>query len=154
MSLARIQFIITVVVYLLCVVLLPLFGFSGLVMSIYPCLAAGYFILFLMYSAILFLYYFNDMSGMVLATLSFFTVTLIGSIFAVRLDAIWYGLGVVAGSFTGWTVTYMRLRWIERNIDRHVFCNGNLLKRKKGEQPSGKVFDRRSLREKIAEENS
>ena len=154
MSLARIQFIITVVVYLLCVVLLPLFGFSGLVMSIYPCRAAGYFILFLMYSAILFLYYFNDMSGMVLATLSFFTVTLIVSIFAVRLDAIWYGIGVVAGSFTGWTVTYMRLRWIERNIDRHVFCNGNLLKRKKGEQPSGKVFDRRSLREKTAEENS
>ena len=40
--------------------MLPLFGFSGLVMSIYPCLAAGYFILFLMYSAMLFLYYFND----------------------------------------------------------------------------------------------
>ena len=154
MNLARIQFIITVAIYLLCVVMLPLFGFSGLVMSIYPCLAAGYFILFLMYSAMLFLYYFNDMSGMVMATLSFFAVTFIGSIFATRLDEIWYGLGVVLGSFTGWTVTYMRLRWIEKNIDRHVFCNGNLMKRGKGERPSSKVFDRNRYMEKIAEENS
>ena len=154
MNLARIQFIITVAIYLLCVVMLPLFGFSGLVMSIYPCLAAGYFILFLMYSAMLFLYYFNDMSGMVMATLSFFDVTFIGSIFATRLDEIWYGLGVVLGSFTGWTVTYMRLRWIEKNIDRHVFCNGNLMKRGKGERPSSKVFDRNRYMEKIAEENS
>ncbi len=154
MNLARIQFIITVAIYLLCVVMLPLLGFSGLVMSIYPCLAAGYFILFLMYSAMLFLYYFNDMSGMVMATLSFFAVTLIGSIFATRLDEIWYGIGVVLGSFTGWTVTYMRLRWIEKNIDRHVFCNGNLMKRGKGERPSSKVFDRNRYMEKIAEENS
>ncbi len=154
MSLARIQFIITVVVYLLCLIVLPIFGFSGMVMSIYPCLAAGYFILFMMYSAILFLYYFNDMSGMVWATLSFFAVTFAGSVYATRLDEIWYGLGVVLGSFVGWTVTYMRLRWIEKNIDRHTFCNGNLLKRGKGEQPSGKVYDRRSHTEKIAKENS
>ena len=154
MNLTRIQFIITVVVYLLCIVLLPLFGFSGLVMSIYPCLAAGYFILFLMYSAILFLYYFNDLSGMVWATLSFFVLTLAGSIFATRLDEIWYGLGVVLGSFVGWTVTYMRLRWIEKNIDRHIFCSGNLMKRGKGEQPPGKVYDRHCQTEKIAKENS
>ncbi len=154
MSLARIQFIITVVVYLLCIILLPLFGFSGLVMSIYPCLAAGYFILFLMYSAILFLYYFNDMMGMVLATLSFFIITLVGSIFATRLDEIWYGIGVVLGSFAGWTVTYMRLRWIERNIDRHIFCTGNLMKRGKGKQPPGKVYDRRLIAGEIAKENS
>ncbi len=154
MNLARIQFIITAVVYLLFIVLLPSFGFSGLVMSIYPCLAAGYFILFLMYSAILFLYYFNDMSGMVWTTVSFFAVTFVGSIFAVRLDEIWYGLGVVTGSFTGWTVAYMRLRWIEKNIDGHIFCSGNLMKRGKGEQPSGKVYDRRSTSEKIAKEES
>lgn len=154
MNLARIQFIITVVVYLMCIVLLPRFGFSGLVMSIYPCLAAGYFILFLMYSAILFLYYFNDMAGMVWTTLTFFTITLVGSIFAVRLDEIWYGIGVVLGSFAGWTVAYSRLRWVEKNIDRHIFCSGDLLKRKRGKQPSGKVYDGHSSAGKIAKENS
>lgn len=141
MNLARIQFIITVAVYLMCIVLLPQFGFSGVVMNIYPCLAAGYFILFLMYAAILFLYYFNDMAGMVWTTLGFFLVTLAGSIFAMRLEENWYGIGVVLGSFTGWTIAYMRLRWVERNIDRHIFCRGDLLKRGKGKQPSGKVYD-------------
>ena len=122
-------------------------------MSIYPCLAAGYFILFLMYSTILFLYYFNDMAGMVWTTLGFFLVTLAGSIFAMRLDEIWYGIGVVLGSFTGWTVAYMRLRWVERNIDRHIFCRGDLLKRGKGKQPSSKVYDNGSAG-KIAKESS
>lgn len=150
MTLTRIQFIISVVMYLVFIVVLPLLGFSGLVMSIYPCLAAGYFILFLMYSGILFLYYFNDMSGMVWAALSFFVVTLFGSIFATRLDEIWYGLGMVLGSFTGWTVTYMRLRWIEKNIDEHIFCSGHLMKRGKGKQPSGKVYDRHGYAQKVA----
>jgi len=107
-----------------------------------------------MYSGILFLYYFNDTSGMVWATLSFFVVTLVGSIFAARLDEIWYGFGVVLGSFTGWTVTYMRLRWIEKNIDGHIFCSGSLMKRGKGEQPPSKVYDRRSYTEKVVKENS
>ena len=56
MTLARIQFIISVVVYLICIVVLPTIGISGLTMKIYPSLAIGYFILFLMYSAIYFFF--------------------------------------------------------------------------------------------------
>ncbi len=63
MNLVRIQFIISTAVYLLCVVGLPQYGFSGRVMQIYPCLAAGYFILFILYAEIIFLYYFNDLTG-------------------------------------------------------------------------------------------
>ena len=36
MTLARIQFIISVVVYLICIVVLPTIGISGLTMKIYP----------------------------------------------------------------------------------------------------------------------
>lgn len=142
MNLVRVQFIISVVVYLLCVVLLPQFGFAGMVMRIYPCLAAGYFILFLMYSAMLFLYYYNDLTGAVLTTLGFCLVTFIGSIVATHLPEIWYGIGVVLGSFTGWTIAYMRLRWVERNLDIHIFCQGMLLKRGMGLKPSGKVYEK------------
>lgn len=141
MNLMRVQFIISVVIYLLCVVLLPQFGFGGTIMQIYPCLAAGYFILFLMYAAILFLYYYNDLTGAVLTTLGFFAVTLLGSIFAMRmLTVIWHGLGVVLGSFTGWTVAYIRLRKVERNLDTHIFCQGMLLKKVNGSKPSGVVY--------------
>lgn len=142
MNLARVQFIISVVVYLLCVVLLPQFGFAGMVMRIYPCLAAGYFILFLMYSAMLFLYYYNDLTGAVFTTLGFCLVTCIGSIIATHLPEIWYGIGVVLGSLTGWTIAYMRLRWVEKHLDIHIFCQGMLLRRGPGLKPSGKVFEK------------
>ena len=142
MSLVRVQFIISVVIYLLCVVFLPQFGFAGMVMRIYPCLAAGYFILFIMYAVILFLYYSDDLTGAVLASLSFCLVTLIGSIFATHLDEIWYGLGALLGSLAGWSVAYMRLRWVERNMDTHIFCRGLLLKREYGPRPSGLVYEK------------
>lgn len=75
LNLARMQFMITVVVFLLCEAILPQYGISGLVMRIYPCLAAGYFILFLMYAEIIFLYYFNDNLGAMLTAVVFAAAT-------------------------------------------------------------------------------
>ena len=142
MSLARIQFIITLVIFLLCMIFLPQLGFGGMTMRIYPCLASGYFILFLMYAEIIFMYYFNDMKGCVLTGLVFCLITLVGSIISSHFTEIWYGAGLVVGSFAGWTVAYGRLRWMEKHLDVHIFCNGHLLKKKKGDCPSPKVFDR------------
>lgn len=142
LDLARIQFMISVVVYLLFVVILPRFGFAGMIMRIYPCLAAGYFILFQVYAEVLFLYYFKDMWGAVFTTVSFFLVTLIGALIATRLPEIWYGIGVVVGSAVGWSVGYMRLRWVEKHIDVQVFCQGRLLARGKGVRPSDQVYQR------------
>ena len=89
MSLVRIQFIISVTIFLLCIVILPQVGFAGMIMRIYPCLAAGYFIVFIMYAEILFLYYFKDMTGAVITALSFCLVTFLGSLAAVHLNEIW-----------------------------------------------------------------
>ena len=142
MTLVRLQFIISVVVYLLCIVLLPRYGFGGIIMRIYPCMAAGYFILFLMYAAVLFLYYYNDLTGAVMAMLSFCLVTFLGSVYATHLSEIWYGLGVLLGAFAGWTVAYARLRWVEKNLDRNIFCKALLLKRGRGKMPSGVVYQK------------
>lgn len=141
LSLVRIQFIITVIVFLLCMVLLPQYGISGAVMRIYPCLAAGYFILFVMYAEIIFLYYFNDNMGAMLTALSFMITTGILSYYACGLSQRWYGVGVVAGAFVGWTVAYMRLRWVERHMDVHIFCRGTLIEVKYGLAESSKVYD-------------
>lgn len=143
MNLVRVQFIISVVMYLFCMVIMPQYGFSGLTMKIYPSLAGGYFILFVMYAAMIFLFYFNDMTGALMTAVSFFAVTLAGSIFASGLPAIWYGMGLVAGAFAGWCVAYGRLRWVERNLDIHIFCNGHLMKPGRGEKPSAKVWERK-----------
>ncbi len=145
MNLARVQFILSVVIFFICVVILPRFGFSGMVMRIYPSMAAGYFILFIMYACIVFLYYFNDLNGAVLTSVSFFAATLLASIGASRMTELWYGLGALIGSLVGWAVAYARIRWVERNMDVHVFCDGNILQKAKGDMPSGKVYDRYAI---------
>lgn len=142
MNLVRIQFIISVVIFLLCIILLPRFGMGGMVMQIYPCLAAGYFILFIMYAAIIFLYYFNDLRGAAATAISFCIITLLGSIWATTLPVIWYGIGLVFGAAAGWCVAYDRLRTLEKGLDIHVFCNGNIMKRGHGKKPSNKVYEK------------
>lgn len=141
MSMVRIQFIITVIAFLICVVMLPQYGMAGLVMRIYPCLAAGYFILFTMYSGIIFLYYFNDNFGAMLTAVSFAAGTWFVSTHAAGLPERWYGIGVVAGAFLGWTVVYIRLRWVEKHMEAHIFCQGTLIKVKNGIPESSKVYD-------------
>ena len=144
MSLVRVQFIITVAAFLVCIVFLPRVGFGGVTMQIYPCLCVGYYILFIMYGEVLFLYYFNELNGALLTVGSFLAVTVLGTLAAVSLPQIWYGMGLAAGAFTGFTVGYFRLKRIQRNLDTHVFCTGSLLPRGQGRQPGGKVFDRRA----------
>ncbi len=144
MTLVRVQFIISVVVFLICMLILPALGFAGLVMQIYPCLCVGFFILFVMYSEILFLYYYNDLNGALLTSVSFCLVTFIGSIFASRLQPIWYGLGLFAGSLTGFSCAYFRLRRIEQTLDERIFCRENgsvaLIERGRGKRPESVAY--------------
>lgn len=142
MGLVRIQFIISIILFLFFVVMMPQLGISGLVMQIYPSLAAGYFILFLMYSCLNFLYYYNDLLGAVLISVGFLVSDVVFSIWASHLDSIWYGVGLVIGAFIGWTIGYLRLRWVERNLERHIFCEAHLLEHGRGSRPSDIVFSR------------
>lgn len=145
MNLARLQFIVSVIIYFLCVVFLPRLGFGGKIMQIYPCLAAGYFILFIMYSAIIFLYYFNDLRGALISAGVFCITTFIGALFATYLTPIWFGIGLVIGSLAGWLTAYSRLRKMEKTLDVHIFCNGTIMKKGSGTCPSNKVFDRYTM---------
>lgn len=143
MSLVRLQFIVSVILYLLFLIFLPQAGYSGLVMRIYPFLAAGYFILFLMYSEIIFLYYIEDMKGALLTAVCFCAVTFLLSLAATKLPAMFFGLGAWAGSLTGFLIAYQRLRWLEQNLDAHIFCRGNLIPSRRMEKPSSKVYESR-----------
>ena len=136
----QLQFIVSVVLFLLCLILLPRVGMSGLVMTIYPCMAAGYFALFLMYSVMLYLQYFNDLTGCVLTGGLFCAAVLAGSILCLQLPAYWYALGVFAGSVLGFSFAYFRVRWVERHLDEHIFCRGSLLQEKREPMPSAAVY--------------
>ena len=68
-------------------------------------------LLFILYAEIIFLYYFNDLTGALLATLGFCLVTWAGSVLSAGGSDLWYGMGLVAGSFNGFTIAYFRLRF-------------------------------------------
>jgi len=124
-----IQMIITVIIFLVAIIFLPQFGFGGMVMVIYPGLAAGYFLIFIMYSLVIFLYYFDDEKGAMFTTLAFLVFTFLGTLLSLRLSSNFYGLGVFIGAFAGWTVGFYRLKNIEKNLDRHIYCSGELIKK-------------------------
>ena len=141
LSLAHIQFIVSVIVYLIAIVILPIMGFAGMIMEIYPQLAVGYFITFLMYSELLFLYYFDDLKGAVLNGVIFAGVTLAGSMIAANFSALWYGVGFTTAAFLAFTFSYFRLRWIEKNLDSHVFCRGTVLRQVYDDMPDAVVYN-------------
>ena len=68
--------------------------------------------------------------------------TLLGAILGTNLQEIFFGIGPIVGALCGWTFAYFRLRWVERNMDIHVFCKGRILKKGNGVKPSSKVFSR------------
>ncbi len=143
--LVRVQFVISIIIFFLFMLFLPGFGFEGLIMQIYPCLAAGYFIWFMLSAAFIFQYYYNDLNGALLSAFSMFICTLLGSIVASKLPPMWYGLGLMFGTLVGFTIAYIRLRSIEKHLDVHIFCNGNIMKKGSGSCPPNKVFDRYAL---------
>lgn len=147
LHLVRVQFVISIILFFLFMLFLPQLGFEGLVLQIYPCLAVGYFIWFVLSAAIIFEYYFNDLNGALLSSAGMVVCTLGASILSSHLQPVWYGLGLVFGALAGFTIAYARLRLIEKNLDVHIFCNGNIMKKGSGSCPSNKVFDRYAMLE-------
>lgn len=143
LTLVRVQFTISVIIFLLCIIFLPGMGFAGITMQIYPVLAAGFFVVFLTYSAILYIYYFDDAPGALIVTGIMFIVTLGVSILAKRLPVEFYGIGLFAGSFVGWVAAFLRLRYISKHLETHIFCRGTVVKRGKGRRPSSVVYEKK-----------
>lgn len=141
LSLAHLQFIISVVIYLVAIIVLPIIGFGGMTMRIYPQLAVGYFICFLMYSAMLFLYYFDDLTGALLNGAIFVTISFVGSIITTKMSPMWYGAGFTVASLAAFTFSYFRLSWVEKNLDYHIFCRGIIIEQVNKDKPEPDIYN-------------
>ncbi len=144
LSLVRLQFCVTIVIYLLARIFMPSLGCSGLTMQMYPLMAVGYFISALYYALLLYLYYFNDLSGAAISALIFAGVAFAGAVISMKLPVLWYGTGFTLAAFCAFTFAYFRLRWIERHLDTFIFCRGSILDKGVGEKPPSLVFSRTS----------
>jgi len=141
LTLAHFQFIVSIIIFLIAIIILPALGFSGLVMEIYPQLAVGYYITYLMYSELLFLYYFNDLQGALVNGIIFAAMSVLGSFVSAGLNSTWYGAGFTVAAFLSFTYSYFRLRWIEKNIDIYVFCRGTVIERVREKMPRPDVYN-------------
>ncbi len=122
------QTVITAIIFIVFMIFLPQFGFSGLTMTIYPALAAGYLAIFLTYCLIIYLFYYNDNKGAMLVSIVFCAAILIGSLWSSTLTVNLYGFGAFLGSLIGWSFGYFRLRYLEKNFEKHIFMKQKFLK--------------------------
>lgn len=121
-----IQISITCVLFLI-VSLVGRRFFMAMTMEIYPLLVPAYFGIYMMYDNIIYLYYFEDSNGSFLTSLVFCLCSLLGTLFSKELPVLFYGLGVFLGMIAGWTFSFFRLRWVERNIDSLIYCRNKMI---------------------------
>lgn len=140
MDMVYIQFAISIIIYLLAVIFLPMIGFGGMTMEIYPLMAVGYFISFIMYSNILFLQYFTDYKGTVITGLIFSCVGTIGAYISTNLPVAWYGSGFTVAALLAYAFSFLRMRKMEKNIYAHTFCVGSILPYKNGKMPDQQIY--------------
>lgn len=116
-----IQISITSVLFM-AVMLLGRQYFTGMTMEIYPVLAVSYLGIFMMYGNIVYLYYFEDQAGALLTALIYCACTLAGSLWSSTLTVQLFGLGAFLGMLAGWTFSFFRIRYVERNIEALIYC--------------------------------
>ena len=136
------QIAITSVIFLFMVLFGKKIGFDSVTMTIYPMLVVAFLGIFMMYGNIIYLYYFADMTGAFLTGALFFAVTLIASLFSSKWPIPFWGTGVFIGMLTGWTYSFFRIRWIERNLDTFIFCDYKVVDTMKSSN-KGKVVYRK-----------
>lgn len=101
--------------------------FTGATMEIYPVLAVAYLGIFLMYNNIVYLSYFDDHTGTLLTGLVFFLCTMVGSWFSRGFAMPLYGIGVFLGMLAGWTFSFFRIRYVERNVESMIYCRHKII---------------------------
>ncbi len=142
LDMVYIQFAVSVVIMLLAKIFLPMIGFGGMTLEIYPLMAVGYFISFLMYSNILFLQYFTDYTGTVFTGLIFTVVGTVGSFISIDLPVAWYGSGFTLAALLAYIFSFLRLRKVEKDLYTHTFCVGSILPYKNEDRPNPQIYSK------------
>lgn len=137
-----IQFIITGVLFIIAMYVFPRIGLSGSILLIYPSLVGAFLVIFLMYSNMIFMAYFDDNKGANITSIVFFIAVLLGSLVSLNFSVEYYGMGAFIGAFIGWSFSFFRLKHIEKNFDEHIFCRVEIIQKKKGAAPSNVVYRR------------
>lgn len=117
----EIQLVITLLALSLAVLFFPMLGIGGLTLDFFLLLAIGFYCMYSMYFTIIFLYYFDDQTGAFVSTITFFVVSVVLALLAVRLGTGYYPLPLLIGSIIAWIISFIRLRYYVENINTILF---------------------------------
>ncbi len=125
---AEVQLFVTLILIGVGFVVLPLFGFAGIIMDMFPVLALGFYFAIIINFFIIFLYYFEDyISALQISTV--FLLSVSGcTLITVYMDTIFYGIGMAAGGLIGTIFAYFKLKRLLNEVDYRLFCSIYLLK--------------------------
>lgn len=137
------QIAITCILYMLFISFGAQWGIDSVTMAIYPVLVVAFLGIFMMYGNLVYLYYFADLTGAVLTGGLFLVVTFIVTLFSKELMPNLWGLGVFVGMLAGWTFSFFRIRWIERNFDTYIFCDYKVIDTMKSSNKGKIVYTNR-----------
>ena len=138
------QVAITSVIFLLVVSFGTRMGIDSVTLAIYPILAVSFLGVFMMYGNLVYLFYFADLTGAFLTGAVFFAVTLIGSLVSCNFSASFWGIGVFAGMLAGWTFSFFRIRWIEKNLETYIFCDYKVIDTMKSSSKGKIVYSKKA----------
>lgn len=138
------QLAITSVIFLVLLIFGPYIGFSGMIMEIYPVLAVSYLGIFLLYGNLVYLYYFDDTKGTLLSALAYFAGTVLGTLVSKNLPVAFYGMGAFFGMLCGFTASYFRIRYLEKNFEAHIFCHYKIIDTMKSSQKGRIVYQKQA----------
>lgn len=120
----EVQLIITIILTCAGILLLPMFGFGGMVLNYFLLLSIGVYCTYLMYFTVIFLYYFDDQLGSFMTTFTFFITTTLASLAALYLGVSFYPGALFVGGVFSWVVGFLRLRKFMKTINARLFCKG------------------------------
>jgi len=138
------QIAITSVLYILIATFGSRMGIDSVAMAIYPILVVAFLGIFMMYGNLVYLYYFADMTGAAWTGTIFFVVTFIATLFSKDMMPNFWGLGAFIGMLAGWTFSFFRIRWIERNFDAYIFCDYKVIDTMKSSNKGKVVYSNRN----------
>ncbi|HPF87013.1 MAG TPA: exopolysaccharide Pel transporter PelG [Candidatus Limiplasma sp.] len=127
-------------------------SFTRDMISMFQVMSIGYSAYALGNSVMLLQLYFNDRRDALLTCLIYFSLNLIGTLYTLNKDPMFYGLGMTCAGIVMYLFGLLRLIRYIRSIDYHVFCGQPILA-VHSTTPLGKLAARLNARASAAEKS-
>jgi len=125
--LTQIQVFVMVLFTVLMRYVLESLSFTRDMIGMFQVMSVGYSAYAIGNSIMLLMLYFNDRKGALTTCMLYFFINLLGTIWTMNRDSLYYGLGMTAAGIVMYVFGLLRLFAYLRNIDYHIFCGQPVL---------------------------